>query len=43
MFWAYKDEDFVGFIAELAESRGGGHNVLTTPTRTQQRYKALCV
>jgi hypothetical protein len=40
-FWCYKDEDFVGFIAQVAASRGGGGNASTTPTRALQRYRAL--
>eukprot|EP00974_Lingulodinium_polyedra_P126470 11198363-Lingulodinium_polyedra.AAC.1 len=41
LFWAYKDESFVGFIAELAKSRGGGSVASTTPLKVVQRYRAL--
>ena len=40
-FWCYADESFVGFISEIARSRGGQDNVSTAPLRTVQRYRAL--
>ena len=40
-FWAYKDEDFVGFIAEIAQSRGGQRNADTVPFQVIRRYKML--
>ena len=42
LFWAYKDEDFVGFVADLAHSRGGGSVCSTVPSRVVQRWRALC-
>ncbi len=41
-FWAYRDESFVGFIAEVGMSRGGKNNADTTPCRVVKRYRALC-
>jgi hypothetical protein len=41
LFWAYKDEDFVGFISELAHSRGGGGMSSTVPRVAITRYRAL--
>ena len=41
LFWAYRDESFVGFIAELGGSRGGPNNIATTPIRIMDRYRAL--
>jgi hypothetical protein len=41
-FWAYRDESFVGFIAEVGMSRGGKNNAETTPGRVVKRYRALC-
>ena len=41
-FWAYRDESFVGFIAEVGMSRGGRNNAETTPGRVMKRYRALC-
>ena len=40
-FWAYKDEDFVGWISDFAASRGGGHVASTCPLRVCERYRAL--
>jgi hypothetical protein len=40
-FWAYKDESYVGFIAQIATSRGGQNNAGTTPNRLIQRVRAL--
>ena len=40
-FWEYKDEDFVGWIAKLATSRGGKNGFTTLATRVLQRYRAL--
>ena len=40
-FWAYKDEDFVGFIADLALRRGGPSTPATVPQRVLARYRAL--
>ena len=40
-FWCYKDEDFVGWVADFAESRGGGGTAATCPTRVVERYRAM--
>ena len=40
-FWAYKDEDFVGWIAALAFSRGGPKAASTAPKNVLDRYRAL--
>ncbi len=40
-FWTYKDEDFVGFVAQLAHSRGGGGNSRTVPNHVFARYRGL--
>ena len=42
LFWCYKDEDFVGFVSNLARSRGGGRTAGTTPLRVLERWRALC-
>ena len=39
-FWCYKDEDFVGFISELAHSRGGGSIASMVPTTVLDRCRA---
>ena len=39
-FWEYKDEDFVGFIAMFACSKGGPNLAATMAQRTIQRYRA---
>ena len=41
-FWAYKDESFMGFLAQIAANRGGGHTAQTTPLKTMNKYLALC-
>eukprot|EP00974_Lingulodinium_polyedra_P110324 10672075-Lingulodinium_polyedra.AAC.1 len=41
-FWAYKDESFMGFLASLACTRGGGSKAHTVPLRTIERYRGLC-
>ena len=40
-FWACKDEDFVGFIGDIATSRGGQRVATTTPVNVCKRYRAL--
>jgi hypothetical protein len=40
-FWAYADEDFVGWIAQLAASRGGPSAASTTARKTLERYAAI--
>ena len=39
-FWAYRDEDFVGWVATFAGSRGGANNAGSASLRTIQRYRA---
>ena len=39
-FWAYIDEDFVGWIAGFASSRGGAFKCASMAERTIQRYRA---
>ena len=39
LFWAYKDEDFVGWVATFAASRGGAYNCAVMAERTIQRYR----
>ena len=41
-FWAYQDEDFVGWVAKFAGSRGGANNADSAALRTLQRYRAWC-
>ncbi len=40
-YWTYMDEDFVGFIAKMASSRGGPRKAKTAPTAVMARYSAL--
>ena len=40
-FWAYADEDYVGFAAEVGESRVGGGNASTATDRIVARVRAL--
>ena len=39
--WAYKDESLVGFIADVAASRGGANNPGTLPNRVVDRVRAM--
>ena len=39
-FWCYRDEDFVGWVATFAGSRGGPNRCVTNTTRALQRYRA---
>ena len=39
-FWADRDEDFVGWVATFAGSRGGANNAGSASLRTIQRYRA---
>ena len=41
LFWNYMDEDFVGFIATIARSRGGPKMAATTASNVLQQYRAL--
>ena len=41
MYWNYMDEDFVGWIAQLAASKGGPKAAATTARKTIERYMAL--
>jgi len=39
-FWCYRDEDFVGWVAKFAGSRGGPNRCVSNATRVIQRYRA---
>ena len=39
-FWSYRDEDFVGWVATFAGSRGGPNRCVSNATRVLQRYRA---
>ena len=39
-FWSYRDEDFVGWIASFAASKGGAVNPASSGLRTIQRWRA---
>ena len=39
-FWSYLDEDFVGFIAKLASSKGGARECAALALSAIQRYRA---
>ena len=41
LFWAYMDEDFVGWVATRAKSWGGVRHGATTPKNVLQQYRAL--
>ena len=41
LFWTYQDEDYVGWLAKIAKSRGGRRSVATTPTGVIQKYRGL--
>ena len=38
-FWAYKDEDFVGYVGGMSVARGGKRNALTTPMNVIAKYR----
>ncbi len=40
-YWTYKDEDFVGYIAKMASSRGGPRQAATAPKAVFARYGAV--
>ena len=40
-FWTYRDEDFVGLVADIGGSRGGVGRAATTPQRVVDRVRAL--
>ena len=40
-FWAYRDESFVGFVAEFSERRGGACNPVSKCKQILERYRAL--
>ena len=41
-FWAHKDEDFVGLVASVGSSRGGGGGKAdTAPRRIVDRIRAM--
>ena len=39
--WTYPDEDFVGWVAAMAGSRGGPHGPNTVAKTVMNRYRAL--
>eukprot|EP00969_Alexandrium_andersonii_P218521 9652696-Alexandrium_andersonii.AAC.1 len=41
LFWAYRDEDFVGWVATLAKSRGGPKTCSTVARNVLEKYRAL--
>ena len=41
LFWCYRDEDFMGWIAEVTKSRGGAAVCSTAPLRVLERFRAL--
>ena len=42
-FWAYMDEDFVGFIATIAVARGGKRIATTIPVNVIDKYRSSAV
>ena len=40
-FWAYRDESFVGFVAEFSRKRGGAANACSSCEAVLNRYAAL--
>ena len=40
-FWTYADEDFVGWVATIARSRGGPKQASTAARRVMERYRAM--
>ena len=41
LFWCCIDEDYVGWISQLAFSRGGRRSSVSTPENAIGRYRAL--
>ena len=41
LYWTYADEDFVGMVSAIGESRGGPDRATTTPTRVARRIRIL--
>ena len=41
LYWNYKDEDFVGFVAKLGKSLGGPKNAATAAVNVLSRYRML--
>ena len=41
LFWAYMDEDFVGYVGKIAYSRGGTRSAQTTPRNVLQKYRIV--
>ena len=39
-YWCYKDEDFVGWAATLAASKGGANSCAHSALRLVQKYRA---
>ena len=40
-YWCYRDESFVGFVAAVAMSRGGGRATATMSENVLQKFRAL--
>ena len=40
-FWTYKDESFMGLLASVARSSGGGRRAATMPRVTIDKYRAM--
>ena len=40
-FWTYRDEDFGGFVAQMASRRGGANNPFSVGTSFFDRFAAL--
>lgn len=41
LFWTYQDEDFMGWLASMAHSRGSKRSMTTTPLNVLKKYAAL--
>ena len=41
LFWAYKDEDFVGWCSVVVAPRGGQRTAIVLPLRLLERYRAM--
>lgn len=40
-YWCYKDENFVGLVADIGAIRGGGGSAATSPKRIVERMRVL--
>ena len=39
LFWEYRDEDFMGFVGQIAFRRGGAAHPSTTSFQVLRRYR----